>query len=268
MRFALALPCTLALLLAGPAGSDSPLPWSDPAAVGTSAAGLDRIPQALQRRIDDGSIAGAVSMVARRGRLVHWEAVGYRDLGNRVPLERTDIFRICSMTKPVTSVAVMMLVDAGTLTLDEPVSRTLPEFERVRVHAAGELVDPSRPITIRDLLRHTSGLTYGLFGDTHVDALYRAANVFSGDLENLVSRDRRAAAAGASGRPLELRGLDGRPRPRGRGAVRDRRSTRSSPRASSSRWECGTRRSSCRRSRRGRFHHRVYAPAGRRAGGG
>ena len=187
MRFALALPCTLALLLAGPAGSDSPLPWSDPAAIGMSAAELDRIPQALQRWIDDGSVAGAVSMVARRGRLVHWEAVGYRDLGNRVPLERTDIFRICSMTKPVTSVAVMMLVDAGALTLDEPVSRTLPEFGRVRVHAAGELVDPSRPITIRDLLRHTSGLTYGLFGDTHVDTLYRAANVFSGDLENLVS---------------------------------------------------------------------------------
>lgn len=178
---------TLALLAAAPGGSESPLPWSDPAAVGLSAADLDAIPRALQRWVDEGSIGGAVSLVARRGRLVHWEAIGYRDLGSRTPLERTDIFRICSMTKPVTSVAVMMLVEAGELTLDEPVSRTLPEFEHAQVYDAGEIVAPSRPVTIRDLLRHTSGLTYGLFGDTDVDALYREADVFSGNLENLVS---------------------------------------------------------------------------------
>ena len=187
MNRLLSLLCTLVLLVAAPAGSDSPLPWSEPAAVDLSAAALDAIPQALQRWVDDGSVGGAVSLVARRGRLVHWEAIGYRDLGSRTPLERTDIFRICSMTKPVTSAAVMMLVEAGKLTLDEPVSRTLLEFERTRVYDAGKLVEPSRPVTIRDLLRHTSGLTYGLFGDTHVDALYREADVFSGDLENLVS---------------------------------------------------------------------------------
>ena len=187
MNRTLYLLCTLALLAAAPAGSDSPLPWSDPAAVGLSAADLDAIPEALQRRVDAGSIGGAVSLVARRGQLVHWEAVGYRDLASRTPLERTDIFRICSMTKPVTSVAVMMLVEAGELTLDEPVSRTLPEFEHAQVYEAGEIVAPRRPVTIRDLLRHTSGLTYGLFGDTDVDALYREADVFSGDLENLVS---------------------------------------------------------------------------------
>ena len=98
------------------------------------------------------SVGGAVSLVARNGRLVHWEAIGYRDLGSRTPLERTDIFRICSMTKPVTSVAVMMLVEAGELTLDEPVSRTLPEFEHAQVYDAGEIVAPRRPVTLEALL--------------------------------------------------------------------------------------------------------------------
>ena len=153
-----------------------------------SAQRLEQIPHAMQRYVDEGSVSGIVTMVARRGRLVHWDAVGFRDVESQVALERNDIFRICSMSKPVTSVAVMMLVEEGALALDDPVSRALPAFEHIKVYEDGELVDPSQPITIRDMLGHTSGLTYGLFGTTHVDSLYRAANVLSGDLESLVEK--------------------------------------------------------------------------------
>ena len=177
MRVTLPLLCAVALACTTTAVSDGPLPWSDPATVGMSAQRLDQIPHAMQRYVDAGSVGGIVTMVARRGRLVHWDAVGFRDVESQVALERNDIFRICSMSKPVTSVAVMMLVEEGALALDDPVSRSLPAFERIKVYEDGELVDPRRPITIRDLLGHTSGLTYGLFGNTHVDSLYRAANV-------------------------------------------------------------------------------------------
>ena len=159
-----------------------PPPW------GMSAQRLEQIPHAMQRYVDEGSVSGIVTMVARHGRLVHWDAVGFRDVESQVALERNHIFRICSMSKPVTSVAVMMLVEEGALALDDPVSRVLPAFEHIKVYEDGDLVDPSQPITIRDMLGHTSGLTYGLFGTTHVDSLYRAANVLSGDLESLVEK--------------------------------------------------------------------------------
>ena len=188
MRVTLSLLCAVVVACTTTAVSDGPLPWSDPAAVGMSAQRLEQIPHAMQRYVDEGSVSGIVTMVARRGRLVHWDAVGFRDVESQVALERNDIFRICSMSKPVTSVAVMMLVEEGALALDDPVSRALPAFEHIKVYKDGELVDPSQPITIRDMLGHTSGLTYGLFGTTHVDSLYRAANVLSGDLESLVEK--------------------------------------------------------------------------------
>ncbi len=186
MRVVLFLLCALQFACATPAVSDGPLPWADHPDVGMSAERLQQIPHAMQRYVDEGSVGGVVTMVARHGRLVHWEAVGFRDIDSQTSLERDDLFRICSMTKPVTSVAVMMLAEAGTLALDDPVARFLPAFEGAQVYSDGELVDASRPITISDLLGHTSGLTYGFFGNTHVDSLYRAANVFSGDLEHLV----------------------------------------------------------------------------------
>ena len=149
-----------------------PLPQAEAAEVGMSATGLARIEPAMQRWVDEGRVAGIVTMVARGGRLVHWESVGYRDLESRTPLQADDIFRIYSMTKPVTSVAVMMLVEEGKLALIDPVSRYLPVFSNVRVYADGARVPPRRPITIEDLLRHTSGLSYGPpIGRTAVDAM-------------------------------------------------------------------------------------------------
>ena len=178
----------VAALTGAAAQIETPLPWADAHEVGVSAERLEQIPLAMQRYVDDGRVGGIVTMVARRGHLVHWNAVGFRDIESGDPLEPNDIFRIFSMTKPITSVAVMMLVEDGAVSLDDPVSRYLPAFAEVDVYADGELVSPRRPITIADLLGHTSGLTYGFFGQTHVDSLYREANVFSGDLANLVEQ--------------------------------------------------------------------------------
>ncbi|MDX1579978.1 MAG: serine hydrolase, partial [Gemmatimonadota bacterium] len=119
-------------------------------------------------------------------RIAHWSAVGYRNLESRDPLERDDIFRIASMTKPVTSVAVMMLIEEGHLSLEDDVATHLPELGGLRVYVEGELVPTERPVTVADLLGHTSGMTYGFFGDTRVDSLYVERDLFSGDLANLV----------------------------------------------------------------------------------
>jgi CubicO group peptidase (beta-lactamase class C family) len=179
--------CLTATAVTVDPSDDGPLRWSDPAEVGFSTERLDAIGAAMQRYVDRGDVAGVTTLVACRGRLVHWQAVGMRDLERQDPLERDDIFRIFSMTKPITSVGIMMLVEEGKLALDGELSRTLPEFADVRVHVDGELVAPYRPITIRDLLRHTSGFTYGFFDQTPVDAMYSEAKVFSGDLANLVT---------------------------------------------------------------------------------
>jgi CubicO group peptidase (beta-lactamase class C family) len=118
-----------------------------------------------------------MTMVARRGQVVHWDAVGTRDTATGDPLERNDIFRIYSMTKPVTSVAVMILVEEGRVALDDPVSKFVPELADVQVlTAGGDRVPAEGPITVEHLLTHTSGLTYGSFGDSAVDRLYNQAN--------------------------------------------------------------------------------------------
>ena len=145
-----------------------------PEAHGFSPEGLATIGPAMQDLIDAGRTAGVMTLVARGGAVVHWEARGWRVL-NEQPLERDDVFRIYSMTKPVTSVAVMMLVEEGKLRLDQPLTDFLPAFAAVQVYDEGDFRPPSRSITIRDLLRHTSGLTYGIFGNSPVDQMYRSA---------------------------------------------------------------------------------------------
>lgn len=142
-----------------------------PEEVGMSSEAMARIGPEMQALVDEGRTGGIVTLVARDGVVVHWEARGWRVVDDD-PLERDDIFRIYSMTKPVTSVAAMMLVEEGLLELDQPLSDVLPAFGDVQVYDAGELRPPSRAITIRDLLRHTSGLTYGVFSDTPVDRMY------------------------------------------------------------------------------------------------
>ncbi len=142
-----------------------------PADVGMSAEALEGITPTMQEIIDDGRTGGIMTLVARGGTIVHWDAHGWRNLGED-PLEPNDIFRIYSMTKPITSTAVMMLVEEGRLGLEQPLADVIPAFADVQVYDDGQTRAPSRPITIRDLLRHTSGLTYGVFGNTPVDQMY------------------------------------------------------------------------------------------------
>lgn len=170
------------------------LPTGSPDSGGMSAAGLARIGPAMRAYVDDGRAAGVMTLVARRGQVVHWDAVGLRDVEAGDPLDPDDIFRIYSMTKPITSVATMILVEEGKVALDDPLATVIPEFGAVEVlSAAGERVPPESPVTIEHLLTHTSGLTYGIFGDGPVDRLYNESGFFT-HAEGLEDFARQAAA--------------------------------------------------------------------------
>lgn len=169
-----------AVLLIGCAGLAATLPKSAPEEVGISSARLKRVNALVQRYIDKGDIAGAVSLVARKGRIAYFESQGVADLESKQAMKGDAIFRMASMTKPVTSLAVMMLQEEGLFLLDDPISKFLPEFKNPKVaianapnerHEGGyRLVPADRPITIRHLLTHTAGLASGTGGPT-VDAL-------------------------------------------------------------------------------------------------
>jgi CubicO group peptidase (beta-lactamase class C family) len=151
--------------------------------VGLSSERLERITSALQRSIDEGRLAGAVALVARQGKIVYFKAMGMADRDAKRPMRTDNIFRICSMSKPITSVAVMTLYEEGRFLLSDPVSDFIPEFKNMKVldppfpqdrtSPPGALVDAKRPITIRHLLTHTSGLTYqwnARLGKKYIDA--------------------------------------------------------------------------------------------------
>jgi CubicO group peptidase (beta-lactamase class C family) len=137
-----------------------------PEKMGFSTPRLARIRPVMQRFVEEGKFAGILSLIARQGKIVHCECVGWRDLEAGAPLQEDTIFRIYSMTKPITTVAVMMLYEEGRFRLHDPVYTYLPEFKDVQVVESGadgqvELVPPVRPVTIHDLLTHTAGMSYG-----------------------------------------------------------------------------------------------------------
>lgn len=173
------------------------LPTAKPESVGMSSERLERIGTAVQHSIDDKRIAGAVTLVVRRGRVVWFKPQGMMDREAGKAMRPDTMFRICSMTKPITSLAVMMLYEEGRFLLDDPVSKYLPEFKNPKVlvkPASGEAytIPASREITIRDLLRHTSGLTY--HWNDNLGPMYKAANVahgllpYDGTIEDNVKR--------------------------------------------------------------------------------
>jgi len=148
---------------------------------------LTRINDLFDADVGKGAIPGAVALIARRGKLAYLEAFGFRDREKKLPMAADSIFRIASMTKPMVSAAVMMLAEEGRIRLVNPVSTYLPELKglQVGVEAVGSDGKPQlrleparREMSVQDLLRHTSGLTYGQFGDSLVKQAYRAANVF------------------------------------------------------------------------------------------
>jgi CubicO group peptidase (beta-lactamase class C family) len=152
-----------------------------------AAARLARIKEVFEADVAAGAIPGAVVLVVRRGKLAYLEAFGFRDREKQLAMTTDSIFRIASMTKPMVSIAIMQLAEEGRLRLANPVSAYLPELKdlQVGVEVAGAAGKPAlrleparREITVQDLLRHTSGLTYGQFGDSLVKQAYREANLF------------------------------------------------------------------------------------------
>jgi CubicO group peptidase (beta-lactamase class C family) len=152
---------------------------------------LRRVGDYIRNEIATGKIPGAILLIQQHGKPVYFENFGVRDVVTRLPMTADTIFRLYSMSKPITSVAVMMLVEEGRLSLGDPVSKYIPAFADVKVgvekpdeQPALVLEPVNRPITIEDLLRHTSGLTYGFYGDSAVRKLYAEANLFNRDTDN------------------------------------------------------------------------------------
>ncbi len=160
----------------------APTPAS-PESVGMSKAALDRVDAHLKSRyIDAGRFPGTQLLVYRRGKIAHSSVQGFADVERKVPVKDDTIYRIYSMTKPLTSVAFMMLVEEGLVAIDEPVAKYIPEWKDLGVFVAGTSPafltrPPSRPMLIVDLLRHTAGLTYGFQQRSNVDAAYRAEKI-------------------------------------------------------------------------------------------
>jgi CubicO group peptidase (beta-lactamase class C family) len=160
---------------------------------------LARVGDYIRNEIASGKIPGAIMLIQQHGHPVYFENFGVRDVESQRPMTADTIFRIFSMSKPITSVAAMMLVEDGKLSLDDPVAKYIPAFADVKVgvERPGEtpalVLEPvNRPITIEDLMRHTSGLTYGFYGDTAVRKLYAQADLFNGDLDNAEFAERIA----------------------------------------------------------------------------
>jgi CubicO group peptidase (beta-lactamase class C family) len=160
----------------------APTPAS-PESAGMSKAALDRLEQHLKLRyLDSGRFPGTQLLIYRRGKIVHSTVQGFADVERKMPVKDDTIYRIYSMTKPITSVAFMMLVEEGRVAIDEPVHKYIPEWKDLGVFQAGTAPPfltkpPSRPMLIVDLLRHTSGLTYGFQQRSNVDAAYREMKI-------------------------------------------------------------------------------------------
>ncbi len=173
----------VAFAFAWPALAADPLPRAKPESVGMSSARLARIGQVLRDDIDKGRIPGAVVAVARKGKLVYYEAFGYADKDAGTKMTKDAIFNIASMTKPMAAVGVLTLYEEGRVLIDEPVSKYLPQLAKMRVAvmnadntAVIDTVPAARQMTIQDILRHTSGVIYGGRGSTAVHKMYPASS--------------------------------------------------------------------------------------------
>jgi CubicO group peptidase (beta-lactamase class C family) len=165
-----------------------PLPQAKPESLGLSSIRLQRMSDAFKREIDKGTMPGATIMVARGGQIGWFDALGKQDPAQSAAMTRETIFRIFSMTKPIVSIGVMMLLEEGQFLLDDPLPKFIPEFanQKVGIENNGrlELVPLARAITIQDLLRHTSGITYEHTGNGLVQQLYQQSRVRSRKIDN------------------------------------------------------------------------------------
>ena len=182
------------VLVAGSAGIRSKeLPLSKPEEAGLSSERLARMDKAIHDYVDAGRTPGVVTLIARHGKVVHIDAYGKADLATGRATRSDDIFRMYSMTKPITSTALLMLFEEGKFQLTDPLSKYFPAFAGAKVYAGstpqgGMLLDSAkRQITVQDIFRHTAGFSYG-FGNSPVDKMYGDANVFATDLTGLIEK--------------------------------------------------------------------------------
>ncbi len=169
-----------------------------PEEVGFSVARLGRIGETVQRFVDEGKVGGAVTLVARRGQVAHFEAFGLQDREARRSMQREAIFRIASMTKPITCTAALMLLEEGRFLLDDPVAEYLPEFGQSKVYVREtengvEVAELERPITIRHLFTHSSGITYDFWPNDPVSQIYAREKI--GAQDRVLSEKSRQIAA-------------------------------------------------------------------------
>ncbi len=186
----LALFLSLALVVS----SRAQLPTTSPQRAGFDPARLEVLHAITKRFVEEGQHAGAITLLARKGKLVDFQAFGYRDLENRLPMERDTICRVYSMSKIITSVGVLTLFEEGRFNLDDPVAKYLPELKDMKVMAGGTADAPQleplkRPITIKHLITHTSGLIYDFTGSEEITKLYQRADLWSGPgLSNFIAK--------------------------------------------------------------------------------
>ena len=166
-----------------------------PETEGFSSARLERLHELMQQTVDKKQLAGVVTILARHGKIVDYRAYGLKDMASGTPMTKDTIFRDYSMTKPVTGVAMMILYEQGKWLPSDPISKFIPEFAHLKVYkgmdADGKmiLVDPDHAPTMRELMSHTAGFTYGFFGNTPVDKMYRDAHLFqSKNLQEFVEK--------------------------------------------------------------------------------
>jgi CubicO group peptidase (beta-lactamase class C family) len=148
-----------------------------PEDAGFSSKRLENTRAAFKADVEAKRLPGAVLLIVRNGKIVSYDAIGYQERASATPMKKDSIFRVASMSKPITTVAAMILAEENKLDVAAPVAQYLPEFKDVKVGVEGAA--PKRPMTVQDLMRHTSGLTYGLFGNSAVDQMYRKAPIFT-----------------------------------------------------------------------------------------
>ena len=167
------------------------LPRAVPEDVGMSTSRLGRMTPVMQGYVDNGKIPCALTMIAREGKLVHFERFGMQDIAAAKPVEFDTIFRLYSMTKPITSIAVMMLYEEGHFQLTTPVSEFVPAFKDMKVYTEDgrAIIDAEREVTIKHLLTHTTGLIYESDKEDHpIDQRYEDADLYGGDLANMIQK--------------------------------------------------------------------------------
>jgi CubicO group peptidase (beta-lactamase class C family) len=187
-----ALTCGALLTLAAAPSAIAEGTFDNPAGAHFNPQKLDTIGEFFRNEVTTGKISGAILLIQQHGKPVYHESFGVQDVVSKAPITDQTIFRLFSMTKAITSVVAVQLIDEGKLALEDPVAKYIPSFANVKVGVEKkaddgtrtlELVPPIRPPTILDLMRHTSGITYGFYGDSLVRKTYAAANLYAGDFD-------------------------------------------------------------------------------------